>query len=72
MAYGDKTRAQVHRFRDRVAIHVHSENGKVETVYLDPKTARKLGGALSACALDCEDYPKFSESTFRTVEINGD
>jgi len=57
--------ASVHRFRDKVAIHV----GNGQTVYLSPAKAAQLGLALIDCAEDVVKYPKFSESPFNTVEV---
>lgn len=45
--------AQVHRFRDRVA------------VYLAPKDARRLARAINTCARSC-DREAFTESTCGT------
>lgn len=58
------TTAQVHRFRDRVAASL----GTGETVYMDPKTARKLARALNAAARDV-DARTFADSTFASTEI---
>lgn len=56
--------AQVHRFRDKVAVYV----GGGETVYLAPKNARKLARALNAAARSC-DRESFAESTCETVNV---
>ena len=57
--------AQVHRFRDRVAVFV----GDGETVYLSPKNARKLARALNAAARSC-DTESFADSAGLTVTID--
>lgn len=57
-------KAQVHRFRDKVAVYV----GNGDTVYLDPDTAYKLANALDDCAISIRDQP-FTHSTFETREI---
>ena len=56
--------AQVHRFRDTVAVYV----GGGETVYLAPQNARKLARALNAAARSC-DRESFTESTCGTVNV---
>lgn len=56
--------AQVHRFRDSVAVHI----GGGDTVYLSPKNARKLARAINAAARSC-DCESFAESPPLTVEI---
>ena len=56
--------AQIHRFRESVAVHV----GKGETVYFSPKDARKLARALNAAARSCDREP-FSESRGLTVNV---
>jgi hypothetical protein len=56
--------AQVHRFRDKVAVYV----GKGETVYMSPKNARRLAGALNAAARSCDREP-FAQSADLTVTI---
>ena len=56
--------AQVHRFRDKVAIHV----GDGQTVYLSPEVAKELGEALIECAEDVENY-RFVDSPFTNVEV---
>lgn len=53
--------AQVHRFRDRVAIYT----GTGATVYLTPKDARRLARAINTCARSC-DREAFTESTCGT------
>jgi len=57
--------AQVHRFRDKVAVYV----GGGETVYLNPKNARKLARALNAAARSC-DRESFADSAGLTVQID--
>ena len=42
--------AKVHRFRDQVAIYL----GNGQTVYIEPKDARKISGAINAAARSCE------------------
>lgn len=59
--------AQVHRFRDKVAVYV----GKGETVYLSPKNARKLARALNVAARSV-DRESFAESTCGTVNVSED
>ncbi len=54
-------RAQVHRFRDYVAIYI----GTGETVYLTPKQARQVSRALNKVAKSC-DSETFSASTCGT------
>ncbi len=58
-------KAQVHRFRDKVAVYV----GTGDTVYLDPNTAQQLAQALDDCATDCFNISRFEHSQFETVEI---
>jgi len=69
--------ARVHRFRDKVAIHltVRSSSecgafsvGDGQTVYLSPEAAKELGEALIECAEDVENY-RFVDSPFTTVEV---
>ena len=57
--------AQVHRFRNKVAVHA----GKGETVYLSPKNARKMARALHAAARSC-DKESFADSAGLTVSID--
>jgi coproporphyrinogen III oxidase-like Fe-S oxidoreductase len=59
--------AQVHRFRDKVAIYV----GGGETVYFSPKNARKLAKAINAAARSC-DKESFADSSGLTVNIEED
>ena len=60
--------AQVHRFRERVALYTRNgERGGV-TVYATPDEARAIAAALLAAADDCDRHP-FAQSQFRTVEI---
>jgi hypothetical protein len=56
--------AQVHRFHDKVAIYI----GTGETVYLEPKLARKIAKALNSCAKDI-GARKFTDSSFGTHEF---
>lgn len=56
--------AQVHRFREKVAVYV----GGGETVYMSAKNARKLARALNAAARSCE-RETFAESTCGTVNV---
>ena len=56
--------AQVHRFREKVAVYV----GGGETIYMSAKNARKLARALNAAARSCE-RETFAESTCGTVNI---
>ena len=58
--------AQVHRFREKVAVHV----GDGSTQYLSPSAAEKLGRALIEAAENVRQYPKFSNSPNCTVEID--
>lgn len=51
--------AGVHRFRDRVAVHV----GGGETVYLDIRVARQMARALWRASRDI-DQRSFVDSTF--------
>lgn len=53
--------AQVHRFRDHVAVYV----GTGETVYLDPKQAKALARALNKAAHSCENED-FAQATCGT------
>lgn len=57
--------AQVHRFRDDVAIYL----GKGETVYLTPKEARQLSAAINRAAKSCETET-FTESTCGTTRFD--
>lgn len=56
--------AQVHRFRDNVAIYV----GTGPTQYLTPKEARALAKALNKAARSCASEP-FAQSTCGTVTV---
>jgi hypothetical protein len=56
--------AQVHRFRDKVAVYV----GGGQTVYFTPKEARKLARAINAAARSCE-RESFADSPSLTVNI---
>lgn len=62
------TRAQVHRFRDCVAVYV----GDGRTCYLTPAFANKLAAALRGCAHNIENEPEFAHSQFQTVELIGE
>jgi len=56
--------ANIHRFRETVALDV----GKGETVYFSAKDARKIARALNAAARSCDREP-FSESSGLTVHV---
>jgi hypothetical protein len=56
--------AQVHRFHDKVAVHV----GGGETVYFTPKAARKLAKAMNAAARSC-DRESFQDAPPLTVQV---
>lgn len=56
--------AQIHRFREKVAIYL--ANGS--TVYLTPSEAKAVAKALNACAKDIKARG-FGDSEFHTVEI---
>lgn len=56
--------AQVHRFRDFVAVHV----GDGRTVYLKPEEARAIASAMQDCAADVTAC-KFTESDFKTARF---
>jgi len=60
-------RANVHRFRDTVAVSV----GTGETTYLSPAQARQLARALYVAARDVE-HVEFIESKVvtKTIDIN--
>lgn len=58
-------KAQVHRFRDYVAVYI----GTGETVYLDPRQARQLTRAINKAAKSCETK-SFSQSTCGTVSFD--
>ena len=60
-------RAQVHRFRDRVAVYI----GTGETVYMTPEDARKLARALTKTAKSIKTET-FAESTCGTMELEGE
>lgn len=53
--------AQVHRFRDKVAIYI----GTGATVYLDPKDARQISKAINKVARSCE-RESFAQSSGNT------
>ena len=62
-----KIGAQIHRFRDAVAIYI----GTGETVYLSPKDARKLARSINRAAKSCETET-FSQSTCGTAQFSFD
>lgn len=64
-----KSKAQVHRFHDKVAAYL----GKGETVYLTPMEAEALGDAFIRAAKSCREE-KFGKSTFGTytIELEGE
>jgi hypothetical protein len=64
----EPTKAQVHRFGDRVAIYIDGGS----TRYLTPEEARAIAGAMVACADSIENDPDFSLSTFATWRLNTD
>lgn len=57
--------AQVHRFRDKVAVSL--ETG--ETAYLSPKEARQIAKAMNAAAREISAGIPFVESSVGTVQI---
>ena len=59
----EKNMAQIHRFHDKVAIHI----GDSSTIYLTPKVALAIANAMIECVDDID--LKFTESLFGTVEI---
>lgn len=61
------TNAQIHRFRDLVAIYL--QNGA--TVYLTPLQAQQIADALTKCALDVV-HTDFVNSKFKTFTITGE
>ena len=58
---------QVHRFRNRVAIHLNEG----PTHYLSPKAARALGSALTEAARDVKAGP-YLESNLKTEHFDRD
>lgn len=56
--------AQVHRFRDKVAIYI----GTGDTVYLSADMAEAIGHALLNCSEDVRDR-EFTNSAFTTEEF---
>ena len=60
-------RAQVHRFREYVAVWL----GNGETLYLTEKDASALAAALADCAQDIRARPSFSQSQFNTWSMTG-
>lgn len=67
----DTRRAQIHRFRDRVALYVRNDEGDGVTVYLTPADARRIARALNAGAREVKALP-FAQSQFRTIEFDGE
>lgn len=61
--------AQIHRFRDKVAIAIFLANGA--TVYLTPKEAKAIAKALNAGARDIQNNT-FVQSDFSTVIIESE
>lgn len=61
--------AQVHRFRNRIAVFLPGEGGRGTTVYLTAEEARKLEAAIHDCRLDVRRRPSFAASEFSTVEF---
>lgn len=58
-------KAQIHRFRDKVALYV----GNGDTVYLSRNDAERIAKALDDCATDVGNISDFSRSEFQTLEI---
>lgn len=56
--------AQIHRFRDSVAVAL----GNGETVYLTPKEATKLANKMKACAKDIR-HMDFQSSVFTSFSM---
>lgn len=56
--------AQVHRYRDSVAVYL----GKGQTVYLTPKEARQFARAINKTAKSCQSET-FAQSTCGTTEF---
>lgn len=67
----DLRRAQIHRFRDRVALYLRNDEGDGNTVYLSAADARRIARALNAGARDVKATP-FAKSEFRTIEFDGE
>lgn len=65
------SRAQIHRFRDRVALYVRNGEGDGITVYLSAADARRIAQGLNAGARDVKATP-FAQSQFRTIEFDGE
>lgn len=63
----DKVDAQIHRFRDWVAVYI----GTGETVYLSPGDARRFAIAMLDCTGDCEAHG-FAGSKFRSTSFEFD
>jgi hypothetical protein len=60
-----KSAANVHRFRDLVAVSV----GDGSTTYLTPKAASQLARALNACVRSVKVH-RFVDSSFGSVTIH--
>lgn len=61
--------AQIHRFREYVALYVASvEIPRGVTAYLTPTDARTVARALLDCADSCE-REGFANSNFKTVQV---
>lgn len=67
----DMRHAQIHRFRDRIALYLCNGEGGRSTVYLTPADARRIARALNAGARDVKATP-FAQSEFRTIEFEGE
>lgn len=59
--------AQIHRFRDNVAMYL----GDGSTVYLKPADARKLARAINKAARSCETE-RFTNSSGNTAQFTFD
>lgn len=57
--------ARVYRFNGKVAVHF----GEGKTCYLLPSDAQMIFSAVEECAVDIKHQPIFSQSGFRTIEI---
>jgi hypothetical protein len=60
-----KSAANVHRFRDLIAVSV----GDGSTTYLTPKAARQLARALNGCARSVKSH-RFADSSFGSVTVD--
>lgn len=58
-------KAQVHRFRDSVAVWI----GTGETVYMTPRDARRFARAINKAAKSCESE-SFADSTCGTAAFD--